>query len=407
MAALEHPIRFLKHWLAGCGVHGWPCTALAWAGVAIALLAVAIAAYWLGRGVVGRILAFVIRRTRTQWDDALSRRRLFARLAHLGPAFVLFACAPFLKPIDHLVERLAIVYFMGIGVFASLSFLDAAVDVYQSYAVSKHRPIKGFVEVAKILLLLFVGVLALAELLDRSPWLLLSGLGAMTAVLLIIFKDSLLGLVAGVQLTVNDMVAIGDWIEMPKYGADGEVIDLTLHTVKVRNWDMTITTVPSYALVADSFKNWRGMTQAGGRRIKRAVLLDVGSIGFCAPEALARWAAEPLLAGGPLAELERAAAGRPVTNAQVLRAYVEAYLRADPRVNQAMLLLVRELDPGPSGLPLEIYCFSADPSWKAYEALQAELVDHVVAKAPAFGLRIFQSPSGADVSGIAALPRRD
>ena len=403
---MDRPVHFLKHWLAGCGVHGWPCTALAWAGVAVALVLFAVIAYWLGRGVIGRMLAFVIRRTETRWDDALQRRRLFARLAHLGPAFLLFACAPLLPPADHVLERVAIVYFMAVGVLASISFLDAAVDIYQSYSVSKHRPIKGFVEVAKILLVLFVGVLALAEILDKSPWILLSGLGAMTAVLLLVFKDSLLGLVAGVQLTVNDMVAIGDWIEMPKYGADGEVVDITLHTVKVQNWDMTITTVPSYALVSDSFKNWRGMARAGARRIKRPVYLDLASVRFCTPEMLERYAAEPHVAAR-MSELKSAAVAgnRPLTNAGVFRAYVEAFLRADPRVNAKMLLLVRELDPGPNGLPLELYCFAADPSWAAYEAIQADLVDHVVAKAPEFDLRIFQAPSGADIGRIAGVTR--
>jgi miniconductance mechanosensitive channel len=358
-------------------------------------------AYWLGRGVIGRILTFLIRRTESRWDDALLRHRLFARLAHLGPAFVLFACAPLLPPADHVLQRVAIVYFIAIGTLALLSLFDGAVDIYGTYSVSKQRPIKGLIEVVKLLIVLFVGVLALAELLDRSPWLLLSGLGGMTAVLLVLFKDSLLGFVAGVQLTINDMIAIGDWIEMPKYGADGEVVDITLHTVKVRNWDMTITTVPSYALVSDSFKNWRGMTRAGARRIKRAVHLDVTSVRFCTGEMLDRYGREPLVADR-VAELKRGVAGdgRPTTNAGVFRMYVEAFLRADPRVNREMSLLVRELDPGPNGLPLEVYCFAANPAWPAYEAVQADLVDHVVAKAAAFDLRVFQLPSGADVGRI-------
>ncbi|MCK9460573.1 MAG: mechanosensitive ion channel family protein [Proteobacteria bacterium] len=396
-------MHFLERWIDGCGVHGWPCTALAWVGVAVALVLLSLLTYWFGRGVIGRILAFVIRRTETQWDDALLRRRLFVRLSHLGPAFVLFACAPLLPPADRVLERAAIVYFMAIGLLASLSFLDAAVDIYATYPVSKQRPIKGLVEIVKILLILFIGVLALAVILDRSPWIVLSGLGAMTAVLLIVFKDSLLGFVAGVQLTVNDMVAIGDWIEMPKYGADGEVVDLTLHTVKVRNWDMTITTVPSYALVSDSFKNWRGMARAGARRIKRAVHLDLASVRFCTSEMIDRYAKEPILAEG-MAELKRAAVAqnRPITNVGVFRAYVEAFLRAHPRVNREMTLIVRELDPGPNGLPLELYCFAADPKWASYEAVQADLVDHIVAKAPEFDLRVFQLPSGADLEKLAA-----
>jgi len=399
---VERPLHLLKNWLGGCGVHGWPCTALAWAAAAVALILLALIAYWLGRGVVGRLLAFVIRRTESKWDDALLSHRLFARLAHLGPAFVLFACAPLLPPADHVLQRVAIVYFVAVGTLAVLSFLDAAVDIYGTYSVSKQRPIKGLVEIVKMLIVLFVGVFAVAELLDRSPWLLLSGLGGMTAVLLVVFKDSLLGFVAGVQLAVNDMIAIGDWIEMPKYGADGEVVDITLHTVKVRNWDMTITTVPSYALVSDSFKNWRGMARAGARRIKRAVHLDVASVRFCTGEMLDRYGREPLVAER-VAELKRGAAGdgRPITNAGVFRAYVEAFLRADPRVNSEMPLIVRELDPGPNGLPLEVYCFAADPTWAAYEAVQADLIDHVVAKAPAFDLRVFQLPSGADVGRIA------
>jgi miniconductance mechanosensitive channel len=263
---------------------------------------------------------------------------------------------------------------MAIGALAALSSLDAAVDVYQAYAVSRHRPIKGVVEVAKIVILLFVGVLALAEILDRSPWLLLSGLGAMTAVLLVIFRDTLLGFVAGVQLAVNDMVSIGDWIEMPKHGADGDVIDITLHTVKVRNFDKTITTIPSYALVSDSFRNWRGMAAAGGRRVKRAVLIDASTVRFPTE------------------------GGRTSTNLGAFRAYVEAFLRAEPRVHGEMTLLVRELEPTPNGVPLEVYCFSKETEWGAYEALSADIVDHVIAAAPGFGLRVYQMISGSDVA---------
>ena len=400
---MERPIVLAEHWLSGCGLHGWPCTAIAWAAAAVALILLAAIAYWLGRGVIGRILAFLIRRTESKWDDALLNHRLFTRLAHLGPAFVLFSCAPLLPPADRVLERVAIVYFVAVGTLAVLSFLDAAVDIYGTYSVSKQRPIKGLVEIVKLLIILLVGVFALAEILDRSPWLLLSGLGGMTAVLLVLFKDALLGFVAGVQLTINDMIAIGDWIEMPKYGADGEVVDITLHTVKVQNWDKTITTVPSYALVSDSFKNWRGMTRAGARRIKRPVCLDLTSVKFCTPEMLDRYAAEPLVAER-MSELKRSAVAgnRPITNAGVFRAYVEAFLRADRRVNAKMPLLVRELEPGPNGLPLELYCFAADPSWAAYEAVQADLVDHVVAKAPEFDLRVFQVPSGADVVKLAA-----
>jgi miniconductance mechanosensitive channel len=388
---VDRPVHLLKHELAGIGLGGVPGTALAWCAAFLGLVLVAVLAYLFCRVIVGRLVAFVVHRTETRWDDALRERRLFRRLAHLGPALVLYAGSNLLPPADQLLQRAAIVYFMAIGALAAVSVLDAAVDVYQTYAVSKHRPIKGVVEVAKIVILLFVGVLALAEILDRSPWLLLSGLGAMTAVLLVIFKDTLLGFVAGVQLAVNDMVSIGDWIEMPQFGADGDVVDITLHTVKVQNFDKTITTIPSYALVSDSFKNWRGMAAAGGRRIKRAVLIDVSSVRFCTPELLGRFEKLREHATAP-------ADGRPPTNLGAFRAYVEAFLRAEPRVHGGMTLLVRELEPGPNGLPLEVYCFSAATDWDAYEALSADVVDHVIAAAPGFGLRVFQAVAGSDLA---------
>ncbi|GAH18978.1 unnamed protein product, partial [marine sediment metagenome] len=181
------------------------------------------------------------------------------------------------------------VYMILVGLYAFNSFLNAAVDIYRSFEISRQRPIKGYIQVIKIIISVFVGIIALATIMDRSPWLLLSGLGAMTAVLILVFKDSILGLIASVQLSGNDMVRIGDWIEMPKYGADGDVIDVTLHTVKVQNWDKTITTIPAYAMIADSFKNWRGMAESGGRRIKRAVNIDMRSIRFCTPQMLDRF----------------------------------------------------------------------------------------------------------------------
>lgn len=388
---MDRPVSLLEHELGGLGAGGLPGAALAWAVALLGLALVALLAYLFCRTVVGRLVAFAVEKTETRWDDALRERRLFRRLAHLGPAFVLYAGAQLLPPADHLLQRAAIVYFMAIGALAAVSFLNAAVDVYQSYAVSKQRPIKGVVEVARIVILLFVGVLALAEILDRSPWLLLSGLGAMTAVLLVIFRDTLLGLVAGVQLAVNDMVSIGDWIEMPKHGADGDVVDVTLHTVKVRNFDKTITTIPSYALVSDSFRNWRGVAAAGGRRIKRAVRIDVSSVRFCTPELLGRF---PVLRENAPAP----AGGVGQTNLGAFRAYLGKLLRAEPRVHGEMTLIVRELEPGPDGLPLELYCFSRSTEWEAYEALAADLVDHAVAAAPDFGLRVFQAVSGSDVA---------
>jgi miniconductance mechanosensitive channel len=258
-----------------------------------------------------------------------------------------------------------------------------------------------------------VGVFALSITLDKSPWVFLSGLGAMTAVVLLIFKDAILGLVAGIQLSANDMVRPGDWIEMSKYGADGDVMEVTLTTVKVRNWDKTITTIPTYALISDSFRNWRGMTMSGGRRIKRSVWIDVNSIRFCSPEMIEKFERIALLkeyVRSKREELEKynreqgvddasPVNGRRMTNVGTFRAYLVQYLRHHPQVHQQLTLLVRQLQPTEKGLPIEVYVFSSDQRWVEYEAIQADIFDHILAVLPEFGLRPFQSPSGADIAG--------
>jgi len=268
----------------------------------------------------------------------------------------------------------------------------------------------------RIFIFVFLGIIALATLMDRSPWLLLSGLGAMTAVLLLIFRDTILGLVASVQLSSNDMVRIGDWIEMPKYGADGDVVDVTLHTVKVRNWDKTITSIPAYQLISDSFKNWRGMSESGGRRIKRAIDIDMTSVRFCDAEMLARFEKFQLITNyvqqrrQEIADYNQAHSidtsylinGRHMTNLGTFRAYLVAYLRSHPKIHQDMTFLIRQLPPTATGLPMEIYVFSNDQEWANYEAIQADIFDHVVSVVPLFDLRVFQSPSGYDFRGLGA-----
>ncbi|HPI33687.1 MAG TPA: mechanosensitive ion channel family protein [candidate division Zixibacteria bacterium] len=371
--------------------------------------------------IVLRIVRYFVMRTQTTWDDALLHRRFFNRLAHLAPGLVLYFCAGLFPSIREGIERAAMVYMIMTGLFAFSAFLSAVDDVYQTFSISRQRPIRGYIQVARIILFVFVGIVAIATLMNRSPWLLLSGLGAMTAVLLLIFRDSILGLVASVQLSSNDMVRIGDWIEMPKYGADGEVVDVTLHVVKVRNWDNTITNIPSYHLIADSFKNWRGMQESGGRRIMRAVCIDVSSIRFCTPEMLDRFEQFQLITEyvrqrrGEIEEWNRAHGidrrhpvnGRNMTNLGTFRAYVSAYLRRHPLINPDLPLLVRHREPTEKGLPLQIYAFSRDKIWTNYEALQADLFDHILAAVPLFDLRIFQLPGGHDVRGLAALLPQD
>jgi miniconductance mechanosensitive channel len=418
---MSNPVVWFRDWLQGLGLQGLPGDALAWTLTGLAVLAAAGLAYLLARLLLVRAVSFFVRRTRTRWDDALAERRAFRRLAHLLPALVLYASAGLFAGGAGLVERLALSYMTLVVLLVVMAVANAAVDIYQTYEVARARPIKGFVEVAKIALAFVVGVFVLATLLDREPWLLLSGLGALTAVLLLVFKDSLLGLVAGVQLAVNDLVHLGDWIEMPKYGADGDVIDISLHTVKVQTWDKTITSLPSYALVSDSFKNWRGMTQAGGRRIKRAVNIDIASVRYLTEADLERLGRVQLISDYLREKRAEIAAhnaaqgvdtslplnGRQLTNVGTFRAYVAAYLRRHPRVHQGMTFLVRHLDPTPQGLPLEIYVFTNDPTWATYENIQADIFDHILAAAPLFDLRVFQAPSGADVQRLGeALGRR-
>jgi miniconductance mechanosensitive channel len=245
-----------------------------------------------------------------------------------------------------------------------------------------------------------------------SPVAILSGFGAMSAVLLLVFKDTLLGLVSGVQLSSNDMVRLGDWIEMPKYGADGDVIDINLQTVKVRNWDMTITTIPIYALISDSFKNWRGMSESGGRRIMRSLLIDAASVGFLSPQQIQEFADSELLgpyiaekldelAKNPGCANEQDPSRRRLTNIGTFRAYMNLYIHRHPGINQEMIHMVRQLQPTPDGIPLQIYAFTRDKAWVVHETVQSDIMDHLLAVVPRFGLRIYQHPSGGDVREMA------
>jgi len=305
---------------------------------------------------------------------------------------------------------------------AIVKALTYANELYERLPTSKNRPIKGFVQVVKILVLCGAAIIMISVLIDESPLLLLSGLGAITAVLLLVFKDTILSLVASVQLTTNDMLRVGDWITMAGMDADGDVIDISLHTVKVQNFDKTITTIPTHRLVSDSYRNWRGMAEAGGRRIKRPLVLDQNSIRFLDDaevldlkrfkilksyleqkrDEIAKWNA---------AELEGDDApvnARRLTNIGTLRAYIIAYLQWHPRINGNFTLLVRQREPGPQGLPIEIYCFTDTTVWHEYEGIQSDIFDHMLAIVPEFGLRVYQEPTGLDFqNGLALIGQAD
>jgi miniconductance mechanosensitive channel len=409
----------IRDGLAGFGLSADQITLLMRAGAAVGVAILAWLSNLLAKRVILRAVHHVIRRTRTDWDDALLQRKVFSRLSHLAPALVIWAMAPLVlgegTGFATLARRAAEIYMVVVGLLSINAFLDAANDIYRKFAVSVRLPLRGYIQVVKIFLAVAAGVFALSITLDKSPWVFLSGLGALTAVILLIFKDTILGFVAGIQLNANDMVRPGDWIQMPKYGADGDVIEVTLTTVKVRNWDKTISTIPTYALISDSFKNWRGMTESGGRRIKRSLYIDVNSIRFCTAEMIEKLSRIRFLRSyieGKQAELaaynkehgidgSTLVNGRRMTNIGTFRAYLIAYLRHHPKIHDDMTFLVRQLQPMETGLPLEIYVFSSDQEWAAYEAIQADIFDHIFAALPEFGLRPFQSPTGADIARLA------
>ncbi len=353
----------------------------------------------------------------------LDRRSLTAdkAAAWLASALPLLLISRGLPEVPHLpidivtvvsnVAEAAIVLSIALAISGTL---DYAEEVYRRRPDAKSRPIKGYVQVLKIAIFMAAAIFIISVLIEESPLLLLSGLGAMAAVLLLVFKDTILSLVASVQLTTNDMLRVGDWIEMPGMNADGDVIDIALHTVKVQNFDKTITTIPTHKLISDSYKNWRGMSDAGGRRIKRALLLDQNAIRFLSEDEVNDLRRFRLLGDYLTAkdtELSewnaREAAGdtnhvnaRRLTNIGTFRAYVIAYLKAHPELSNDFTLLVRQLPPSPEGLPLEIYCFTATTNWGEYERIQSDIIDHLLAILPEFSLRLFQEPSGLDINAL-------
>ena len=342
------------------------------------------------------------------------RQKTLNRLAHFAPALVIYLLTPFaLEGLEWLITFIRDVlqiYMIIIMALVIDSLLNTVEDVYRNFRASKEIPIKGFIQVLKIALYFLVIIFITAILLNKTPIYLLSGIGALAAVMMLVFRDSILGFVGGIQLAANRMVAVGDWIEMPKYGADGDVLEVALTTVKVQNWDKTITTIPTYALISESFKNWRGMSDSGGRRIKRAINIDMSSIRFCDKEMLERFAKiqyiseyieqkkDELEQFNQAAKVDNAslANGRRMTNVGTFRAYVVAYLSNHPMINMDMTFLIRQLPPSQYGLPIEIYVFSKDQVWANYEAIQADIFDHVLAVVPEFDLRVYQNPTGAD-----------
>jgi len=410
-------IEFLTKWMLSLGADKTVAALSARSLLALGVILVSILAWVLvQRGLVSG-LHHVMEKSKARWDDALIKHKVLSRLSFLAPALVIHALAP--QVLDGYDDALGValaavrVWMAVVGIVSTCAALDAVLDIYRGFDMSRRVPIKGALQVVKLIVTLAGVLVIIGVVVNKNPLYLLTGLGALSAVLMLVFKDTILGFVAGIQLTANRMIARGDWIEMPSHGADGDVLDVTLTTVKVQNWDKTITTIPTYALITHAFKNWRGMQESAGRRIKRAVDLDMGTIRFCDDDMLARFARFQHIADylkekqAEIAQYNEDAQvdpscpinGRRLTNIGTFRAYVVAYLRNHPMINTDMTFLVRQLAPTAQGLPIEIYVFCKDKAWANYEAIQADIFDHILAVIPEFDLKVYQQPSGHDVRG--------
>ena len=386
----------IHRWISTLGVAGNENSWVYWA-VTIAIIAVVVyLAYAICRYFFIPLIHRVTKSTRSSWDDILFNDTLLRDIAHLVPPILIAVLVPMLLPDEHPVLEFLLkvntIYAIAVITKLLCTFLASLYELSSRKNSFKSHSLKGVYQMLKIVVICIALIIIVSVLIDKNPGYILTALGASAAVLMLVFKDMILGLVAGVQLTANDMLRPGDWISMPKYGADGDVIEVTLTTVKVQNWDKTITTIPPYALISDSFQNWRGMKDSGGRRVKRSVYIDMRSITFCTEEQMAEFSERGWLEG-----VERE--DKFVVNLHIFRNYLEDYLRHHHRVNQQMIIMVRQLQPTAQGLPLELYFFSDGTDWVPYEHLQSEIFEHVFAVLPTFGLRVFQSPMGIDFSG--------
>ena len=345
------------------------------------------------RHIVIPIIHKITARTKAKWDDYLFNTEMMKAFSRMIPPIMLYALLPFAfdqspKLLDFTL-KVCLIYLDIVTILLVGTFLNSLYNISSEHEKLRNRPLKGIYQMIKLITITIGIIILISILMDQDPTSILAGLGASAAVLMLIFKDSILGLVAGVQLSANDMLRPGDWITMTKYGADGYVIEVSLTTVKVQNFDKTITTIPPYALVSDSFQNWRGMRETGGRRIKRSINIDMNTVHFCTPEEIQGFIDKGLI------DKKTDPNGKTV-NLAIFRNYILNYLNNHPKVNKDLMIMVRQMQPASEGMPLEIYCFSDTPDWIPYEALQSEIFEHVMAMVQEFNLRIFQRPAGTD-----------
>ena len=384
----------ILYWLSSLGA---PVVEHEWFYWSISIAAILLVVYFcdlIFRRLVIPTIRKVTYKTNFQWDEIILNDSMFKDISRLVPPVLLAVLLPIVfigSEFFDFIMRVNYIYLVVVVCKLICTFLASLYDLSLHHERLKNHSLQSVYQMLKVLVICVALIIVVSILINKNPGYILTALGASAAVLMLVFKDMIVGLVAGVQLSVNDMLRPGDWISMPKYGADGDVVEVSLTTVKVQNWDKTITTIPPYALVSDSFQNWRGMQESGGRRVKRAIYIDMRSIQFCTDEQMQQFEAKGWLDG-----IERVD-GFPV-NLHIFRNYLDKYLRTHPRVNQDMIIMVRQLQPTAQGLPLELYFFSDGTSWIPYEHLQSEVFEHLFAMLPTFGLRVFQSPMGIDFS---------
>jgi len=408
-------VETITRWLTKLGFSPEIATKVAGISDFITVLIFGVIIYYISKLIIIRILKRIAARTVTNWDDVLIEQKVFQRMAFLVPGILVYQSIPltldeFPGAIFTLL-KFTNIYIVIIFLLVVVSFLNSVYAIYQKSDFAMYHPIKGYIQIGKIIVFIIGFLLIFSFLFNQSPFYMLTGLGAFSAVLLLVFKDPILGFVGGIQLSANDMVRQGDWISMPKYGADGTVLEISLTTVKVQNFDNSISTLPTYSLVAESFQNFRGMKDSGVRRLKRSISIDMSSVKFCTPEMLDKFRKIMILreyVDRTEAELENYnrqnnidnsvfVNGRRQTNIGIFRAYLEEYLANHPMVDKNSDLLVRQLQPNSSGIPIEIYAFTIVTEFVRYEKVQSDIFDHILAIVPQFDLRVFQSPSGEDL----------
>lgn len=384
----------------------------------IAIIALAYLAFFIARKIFLLNLIRMVRKTRSKMDDYLVQRKVFHWLAHLVPIVIIYLLSHWMWGDDperlKLYHKIVSLYLTVVLVMSFRALINAFEDIYNTFPFAAERPIKGYLQVIHLVAVIVGVLISISIIFNVKVLNILAGMGAMAAVLMLVFRDSILGLVAGVQLSANRMVKVGDWISMPSHHADGTVMEITLNTVKVRNWDKTISTIPTYAMVSDSFINWRGMEESGGRRIARAINIDLRSVKFCTPEMLEKFRKIHHLKDyidqrqKEIEEYNRKhnvdeslpVNGRRMTNLGVFRKYLENYISNHPKIHKGMTLIIRHLEPTEKGLPIQIYAFSKEVEWAKYESVQADIFDHILAIIPLFELRVFQNPGGEDLKEI-------